>query len=123
MLKSVLIKAGLKKCVKKSWVNKSVFKEWSRRIAQLLKLFFLTENVEGDHVDLGVSVLSGLGGGHVDDLAGVALDHDELVLAQSRALLGVGEGSARSGLVEIEFFLVVRHATTLKIHIHRNVAN
>ena len=28
--------------------------------------------IDGDKVDLGVTVLSGLGGGHVDDLAGTA---------------------------------------------------
>ena len=32
--------------------------------------------VNGDKVNLGVTVLSGLGGGHVDDLAGPALDDD-----------------------------------------------
>lgn len=39
------------------------------------------EDVKGDKVDLGVTVLAGLGGRHVNDLAGAALDHDEAVLA------------------------------------------
>ena len=33
-------------------------------------------------MDLGVTVLASLGGGHVDDLAGLAFDHDELVLSK-----------------------------------------
>lgn len=43
-------------------------------------------HVNGDKVDLGVTVLSSLGGGHVDDLAGSALDHDVTVLPEGRAL-------------------------------------
>lgn len=48
------------------------------------------ENVDGDKMDLGVAVLAGLGGGHVDDLARAVLDHDKPVLPQSRALHGIG---------------------------------
>lgn len=58
------------------------------------------EDVKGDKVDLGVTVLAGLGGGHVDNLARAALDHDEAVLAQSRALHGVGERRAGVGGLE-----------------------
>jgi hypothetical protein len=35
------------------------------------------ENVGGHELALGVSVLARLRGGHVNDLAGVALDHEE----------------------------------------------
>lgn len=59
-----------------------------------------SEDVKGDKVDLGVTVLASLGGGHVDNLAGAALDHDEAVLAQSRALHGVGERRAGVGGLE-----------------------
>ena len=38
------------------------------------------EDVDGDQMDLGVTVLAGLGGGHLDDLAWAVLDHDETVL-------------------------------------------
>lgn len=55
------------------------------RRAQLFELL-AGEDVDGDQMDLGVTVLSGLRGGHVDDLAGTALDHDVTVLTQSRAL-------------------------------------
>ena len=58
------------------------------------------ENVGSDKMDLGVTVLSSLGGGHVDDLARAALDDDETVLTQSRALHRVGERRAGIGGVE-----------------------
>ena len=60
------------------------------RGAEILELL-ASEDVNGDKVDLGVTVLAGLGGRHVDDLARAVLDHDETVLPQSRALHGVGE--------------------------------
>jgi hypothetical protein len=43
-------------------------------------------HVGSDQVDLGVTVLAGLGGGHVNDLAGTALDDDVAVLAESGTL-------------------------------------
>lgn len=56
-------------------------------------------------MDLGVTVLAGLGGRHVDDLAGAVLDHDEAVLAQSRAL--DGERSRSTGIGRVEGGLVL----------------
>ena len=35
--------------------------------------FLAGENVKRNHVDFGVTVLAGLGGGHLDNLAGTAL--------------------------------------------------
>lgn len=58
------------------------------------------EDVGGDEMDLGVTVLSGLGGRHVDDLARSVLDHDETVLTQSRALHRVGGRGTGIGRVE-----------------------
>lgn len=55
------------------------------------------EDVDGNQMDLGVTVLAGLGGGHVDDLAGAVLDHDEAVLPQGRALHGEGGRGAGVG--------------------------
>lgn len=52
--------------------------------------FLAGEDVDGDEMDLGVAVLAGLGGGHVDDLAGTVLDADKTVLSQSGTLHGVG---------------------------------
>jgi hypothetical protein len=45
-------------------------------------------------------VLASLGGGHVDDLAGAVLDHDEAVLPQGRALHGEGGRGASVGGLE-----------------------
>merc|ERR1719353_1575139 len=41
-----------------------------------------SEDVEGDHVDLGVTVLTSLGSGGLHDLAGTVLDDDERPLLQ-----------------------------------------
>lgn len=74
--------------------------------------------INGDEMNLRVSVLAGFGGGHVDDLARAAcsttptsvmislfpqpiyrtLDDDVPVLTQGRALHGEGERSTRSHL-------------------------
>lgn len=66
---------------------------------QILKLL-ASEDVKSNQMDLGVTVLASLGGGHVDDLARAALDDDETVLPQGRALHGVGGRSAGVGGVE-----------------------
>jgi hypothetical protein len=67
--------------------------------AQLLELLG-GEDVDGDQVDLGVTVLAGLGGGHFDDLAGAVLDADESVLPQRGALHGVRGRGAGIGALE-----------------------
>jgi hypothetical protein len=59
-----------------------------------------SENVDGDQVDLGVPMLASLGGGHFDDLAGAALNDNEAVLPQGRALHWVGGGGASIGALE-----------------------
>jgi hypothetical protein len=53
-----------------------------RQIFQLLA----GEDVDGNDVDLGVTVLARLGGGHFDDLAWTSLDDNVAVLPQRRAL-------------------------------------
>ena len=58
------------------------------------------EDVDGDQVDLGVTVLAGLGGGHVDNLARAVLDDNVTVLAESGTLHGVGGRGTRIGGVE-----------------------
>jgi hypothetical protein len=73
-----------------------------RQIFQLLA----GEQVQSDQMDLGVTVLAGLGSGHVDDLAWALLDHDEAVLAQSGTLHRVGEGRAGIGGLEGELMLL-----------------
>lgn len=66
------------------------------------------EDVDGDQVDLGVTVLAGLGGGHVDNLAWTALDDDVAVLSQGRALHGEGERGTGVGAVEGDLMLYGR---------------
>jgi len=80
--------------------------------AEILELL-ASEDINGDEMDLGVTVLAGLGGRHVDDLAGAALDHDEAVLAQSRALHGVGGRGTGVGALE-GGLMIVRHFGWLK---------
>ena len=48
------------------------------------------EDVQGNKMDLGVTVLSGFGGGHVHNLAWAILDHDMSVLTESGTLHWVG---------------------------------
>jgi hypothetical protein len=76
----------------------------SRR-RQILVLLAV-EDVGSNEMDLGMTVLSSLGGRHVDNLAGAALDDDETVLTQSRALHGVGQ--RRAGIGRVEGSLVLR---------------
>ena len=67
------------------------------------------EDVDGDQVDLGVTVLAGLGGGHVDDLARAVLDDDVTVLPQSGTLHRVGGGGTGIGGVEGDLMLWWRY--------------
>lgn len=76
------------------------------RGAKILKLL-ASEDVEGDKVDLGVTVLASLGSRHIDDLARAALDDDVTVLAQSRALHGEGRG--RAGVGGLEGVIMLRY--------------
>lgn len=79
-------------------VNQSVFNSGNvghihvmgrrRDIFQLL----LGEDISRDQVDLGVSVLSRLGGRHVNNLAGSASDDDVTALSEGGTLHGVGGG-------------------------------
>ena len=62
--------------------------------------FLASKDVNCDKMDLGVAVLAGLGGAHFNDLARAAFDDDESVLAQRRALHGIGGGSTGIGALE-----------------------
>jgi len=66
------------------------------------------EDVNSNQIDLGVPVLPGLAGAHVDYLARAAGNVDEAVLAEGGALDGVDEGGTAGGLVE-GLVLLVRH--------------
>jgi hypothetical protein len=80
------------------------------RGAEIFELL-ASEDINGDQMDLGVTVLSSLGGGHVDDLARALLDADEAVLAQSRTLHGEGVRSTgvSRGLEGVIMGRVVSH--------------
>lgn len=58
--------------------------------AELL-IALVSEDVDTSEMGLGVTVLTGLRGGHLEKLAGVALEEDETALAQRRALGGDDE--------------------------------
>lgn len=58
------------------------------------------EDVNGDEMDLGVTMFSGLRSRHLNNLAGAVLDDDESVLPQSRALHGVGGRGTGIGALE-----------------------
>ena len=75
-------------------------------------------------MDFSVAVLSGLGGGHLNNLAGAVLkmcqslplkahlivnylDHDESSFAESRALHG--EGGRSSGISASEIIVLITH--------------
>jgi hypothetical protein len=76
--------------------------------AEFLELLS-SKDVNGNKMDLGVAVFSSLGGGHVNDLARTVLDHDEAVLAQSRALHRIGGRGTGIGAFEgVLLMLVVR---------------
>lgn len=71
------------------------------KIFQLLA----SEDIDGDEMDLSVTVLASLRGGHFDDLARAVLDDDETVLPQSRALHGEGGRGTGIGALEGVFML------------------
>lgn len=66
---------------------------------QILKLL-AGEDIGSDKVNLGVTVLASLGGGHVDDLARATLNDDVTVLAQSGTLHR--EGGRGTGISRLE---------------------
>lgn len=61
-------------------------------------------------MDLGVTVLTSLGGGHFNNLTRSALDNDMTVLSQSRTLHGESQRSTRFGGLEGVFVVVFGHA-------------
>lgn len=64
------------------------------------------EDVDGDQVNLGVTMLAGLRGGHFDDLARALLDDHVAVLPQGGTLHGEGGGGTGIGAVEGDLMLL-----------------
>lgn len=79
--------------------------------AQLFELL-ASEDIDGDKMDLGVTVLTSLGSRHVDNLAGAVLDHDETVLPQGRALHREGSRGASVGGIEGVLMLLTREISS-----------
>ena len=73
--------------------------------AKILKLL-ASEDVNCNKMDLGVAVLAGLGCAHFDNLARAALDDDETVLAERRALHRICSGSTGIGALEGVLMLI-----------------
>ena len=63
------------------------------------------EDINRNEMDLGMAMFAGLGGTHFDNFAGAAFYDDETVLAEGRALHGIGFGSTGIGALESVFML------------------
>lgn len=67
--------------------------------------FLAVEDINGNQMNLGVTVFARLGSGHLHNLTRATLDDDESVLPQSRALHWESSGSAGIGRLEGMFML------------------
>lgn len=67
------------------------------------------EDISGNQMDLGVAVLTSLGGGHFNDLTGSSLDDNVAVLSQGRTLHGVGLGGTGISGLEGVVVIVISH--------------
>ena len=65
------------------------------------------KDIDGDKVDLSMTVLAGLGGAHFDNLAGAALDDHMSVLAKSGTLHR--ERGRGAGIGRLESMLMLYH--------------
>ena len=79
------------------------------------------EDVDGDHVNLGVTVLARLGGGHFHNLARTALDDHVSVLPQRRTLHGEGGRGASVGA--LEGVLMLRRGECQRLYIDEHFAH
>jgi hypothetical protein len=77
----------------------------SRR-AQIFELL-AGEEIDGDQMDLGMTVLARLRGGHFDNLARAVFDDYEAVLAQSRTLHRVCGRGAGVGTLKGVFLMLL----------------
>ena len=67
--------------------------------------FLASEDIDGDEMNLSMTMLASLGSRHVNNLAGTAFDDDVSVLPQGRALHGIGSRGTGIGGVEGVFML------------------
>ena len=77
------------------------------------------KDIDGDEMDLGVTVLSSLGGTHFNDFARAALDYNEAVFAERRALHRVGGRGAGIGALEGMLMLSKMSQSKQALNIHK----
>lgn len=67
------------------------------------------EDIDGDKMDFGVTVLTSLRGTHLDNLAGPALNDNKAVLPQGRALHWIsGRGASIGALKGVLMLLTIK---------------
>jgi len=71
--------------------------------------FLSSEDVDRNQVHLCMPVLASFGGGHINDLARPALDHNMTILPEGTALHREGERGTRGGLLKRLVMLIVTH--------------
>lgn len=76
------------------------------RWAQLFQLL-ASKDIDGDQMNLGMTMLSSLRGRHVHNFAGAAFNHNEAVLAEGGALHRISSGSTGIDALEGVFMLQV----------------
>jgi hypothetical protein len=77
----------------------------------LQKIYLLSgEDIDGNQVNLSVTVLTSLGGRHINNLTGSALDDNVAVLSQGGTLHG--EGKRSSGISGFKGVFFVSHAVS-----------
>jgi len=83
------------------------------RWAQIFKLL-ASEDINGDQVDLCVTVLAGLGGTHFNNFAGPALNNNVTVLSEGGTLHREGGGRTSRCLLELVVVLfIVSHVESI----------
>ena len=75
------------------------------------------EDIDGDQMDFGVTMLASLGGTHLDNLAGAILDDYMTVFAQSGTLHRVGGRGA--GIGRLESVLMLQDTSAYIPYRHR----
>jgi len=75
------------------------------------------EDINGDKMNLGVTVLTSLRGRHIDDLTWAVLDADEAILPQGRALHGVGSRGTGIGALK-GVFMFYDTLLAIRMYLH-----
>ena len=73
------------------------------------------EDIDGNQMDLSVTMLASLRGGHIDNLARTVLDADGTILSQGRALHGIRCRRASICRFKRMLFMLLRHSDQLHV--------